>query len=146
MNASGWHTRLRWSFLSPGHRGRLAVACIDNADEVRFALAAAAADLAAHGRSVAVIDLTEHGSLDRGLRRRMPARPSGPSCCVHVGYRRWQAALPTSVRSDTRTGVLLARANDVTLLLADLDPSVGADHLTAWTDRVFVRDRGPLQR
>ena len=38
-----------------------------------------------------------------------------------------------------RTGVLpqLDR-NDVTLVLADLDPSVGADHLKAWTDRVIV--------
>ena len=28
--------------------------------------------------------------------------------------------------------------NDVTLLLADLDPSVGAHHLKAWTDRVII--------
>jgi hypothetical protein len=27
---------------------------------------------------------------------------------------------------------------DVSLVLADLDPSVGADHLTAWTKRVIV--------
>ena len=27
---------------------------------------------------------------------------------------------------------------DVTLVLADLDPSVGADHLKAWADRVIV--------
>jgi hypothetical protein len=27
---------------------------------------------------------------------------------------------------------------DVALILADLDPAVGADHLAAWTDRVMV--------
>jgi hypothetical protein len=27
---------------------------------------------------------------------------------------------------------------DITLVLADLDPAVGADHLTAWSDRVVV--------
>ena len=39
------------------------MACIDNADEVRFAVADAATDLAANGCSVALIDLTERGSL-----------------------------------------------------------------------------------
>ena len=65
----------------PGQRGRLAVACIDNADEVRFAVAAAAAELAARGRSVAVIDLTEHGSLD-GEVMRLTARLDQPARCL----------------------------------------------------------------
>ena len=30
------------------------------------------------------------------------------------------------------------RLGDVTLVLADLDPAVGADHVATWTDRVIV--------
>ena len=52
----------------PGSWGRLAVACIDNADEVRFAAATAVMDLADRGSSVLLIDLTEQGGLRRGGR------------------------------------------------------------------------------
>ena len=47
----------------PGSWGRLAVACIDNADEVRFAAATAVMNLADRGSSVLLIDLTEQGGL-----------------------------------------------------------------------------------
>ena len=121
----------------PGRKGRLAVACIDNSDEVRFAFAAAARDLAVGGRSVAVIDLTASGDLrpeqfisdsaDRltVLRPRgVPALAVGTADLRVVGHER--AIQPSLERAD------------VLLVLADLDPSVGADHLTAWTDRVVV--------
>ena len=122
----------------PRRWGRLAVACIDNADEVRFAVATAARDLAASGCSVALIDLTEHGNLDieaapsihssaetpTVLRPRgIPALADGPADLHVVGH---EHGIPPSLDQD------------VTLVLADLDPMVGVDHLRAWTDRVIV--------
>ena len=123
----------------PGQRGRLAVACIENADEVRFALAAAAADLAARGRSIAVIDLTEHGSLD-GEVMRLNAGSTNPP----VVFRPRGIPALAGGAADLRAaghedgGPPQLDRNDVTLLLADLDPSVGAHHLKAWTDRVII--------
>jgi uncharacterized protein involved in exopolysaccharide biosynthesis len=125
----------------PGRWGRLAVACIDNADEFRFAMAKAAADLAAHGNGVILIDLTEHAGLDAAVADVMPdeivdrptvLRPQGVPAL---------AAIPADLRPvghedeewDPAPG-----STDVRLVLADLDPSVGADHLTAWTERVVI--------
>ena len=125
----------------PQRRGRLAVAGIDNVDEVGFAVAAAAAGLAAGGSSITIIDLTEHPS--RGLRaapstpgsshaptvlrpRGLPALARGADDLLAIGH--WDEG------EDTPSPQL----TDVTLVLADLDPAVGADHLTAWTDRVIV--------
>jgi hypothetical protein len=127
--------------LLPQRRGRLAVAGIDNADEVGFAVAAAAAGLAARGYSVTIIDLTEH--LSRGLRfapstpgssdaptvlrpRGLPALAHGAADLLAVG--RW----------DEGDNTPLPQLTDLTLVVADLDPAVGADHLTAWTDSVIV--------
>jgi hypothetical protein len=126
----------------PGLWGRLAVACIDNADEVRFAMATAAVDLAAQGNSVLIIDLTEHAGLDAAVAevmpdetvdrptvlrpRGVPALAAGPADLRPVGHedKEWD---PTS-----------ASSTDVRLVVSDLDPSVGADHLRAWAERVVI--------
>jgi capsular polysaccharide biosynthesis protein len=122
----------------PQRAGRLAVACIENADEVRLAVASAATDLAGSGRSVAVIDLSEQGNLDIAaagsirksakmpivLRPRgIPALADSPADLHVVGD---EDEIPPSLD------------RDVTLVLADLDPKVGVDHLRAWTDRLIV--------
>ena len=122
----------------PGHGGRLAVACIDNADEVRFAFAVAVSNLAAHGNSVAVIDLTDHGvltetasSMAGSTGRTTLLRPDGiPSLA--------SGPAELHVVGDKDGSPPALEMYDVTLVLADLDPSIGADFLTAWTDRVFV--------
>jgi hypothetical protein len=122
--------------------GRRAVACIDNAEDVRFAVATAAADLASRERRVLLIDLTNDGGLDAALARVTPrasanwpivSRPRGvPALARELadlgvvgGYR--------DPRSPPSPDLM-----DVTLVLADLDPSVGADHIAAWADRVIV--------
>jgi hypothetical protein len=126
----------------PGRFGRLAVACIDNPDEVCFALAAAAWDLAAREIPILLLDLSEHGSLEAAVRNLMPGdnvnrlsvlRPRGvpalardPADLYVVGHEDEDSDQPSP--ADT----------DVSLILADLDPSVGADHLTVWTERVIV--------
>jgi hypothetical protein len=123
---------------TPRRAGQLAVACVDNSDEVRFAVATAAADLVASGCTVGLIDLSERGSLVEivpsvantagsltVLRPRgVPALAAGPDDLTAVG------------RKDGSS--LQFELNDVTLVFADLDASVGADHLAAWTQRVIV--------
>jgi hypothetical protein len=128
--------------LRPQQGSRLAVAGLDNADELGFAVAEAARSLAARGSVITVIDLTNRGSKDLRaapgtagsstmpsvLRPRgLPALAHGVTDLVPVGY--WD---------DGKTTPPSAQLNDVVLILADLDPAVGADHLTAWTDRVMV--------
>jgi hypothetical protein len=91
---------------------------------------------------ITVIDLTHRGSKDLRaaagtagsssmpsvLRPRgLPALAHGAADLVPVGY--WD---------DGKTTPPSAQLNDVVLILADLDPAVGADHLTAWTDRIMV--------
>jgi hypothetical protein len=126
----------------PGRWGRLVVACIDNADDVRFALAKAAANLTAEGNGVLLVDLTEHGSLDVAVAngrpdetvdrpavlrpRGVPALASGMADLHPVGDE-GEGWIPPSPGN-----------TDVRLVVADLDPSVGVDHLTAWTERVII--------
>lgn len=121
------------------HWGRLAVACIDNAEDVRFAVATAAVDLASRERRVLLIDLTNDGALSPGWTPRASAnwpivsRPRGvPALArdladLEVVGGDWDPRSPLS-----------PDLMDVTLVLADLDPSVGADHIAAWADRVIV--------
>ena len=123
---------------SPRQWGPLGVVCIDNADEVRFAVAIAAANLAAEGCSVAVIDLTKQGNVELGTASAVGSahtptllRPRGiPMLADGMAHLR-------VVGEDDRTAPSLDHT-DVTLVVADLDPSIGADYLLTWTDRVLV--------
>ncbi len=122
-------------------RARLGVACIDNAEEVSFAVAAAATVLAQHGRSVAVIDLTQHGSLGAGAATSSPGSTARPTVLRPRGVPALASSaadLITVGHEDQSGSPQGLESADVILILADLDPSVGADHLKAWTDRVMV--------
>jgi capsular polysaccharide biosynthesis protein len=127
----------------PGRRQSLAVVCLGNSDEMRFGLVAAAVELQRHGRTATIVDLTEAGGVASALARTAGAtvewtpqvfRPSvipslnkGPS---HIDSADWE-------------DVALAKGrNGVSLILADLDPGVGVDHLTAWTDCAIVAVTG----
>ena len=125
----------------PRRWGRLAVACIDNADEVRFAVATAATNLVANRCSVTLIDLTEHanldvddlppisGSTDRPTVLRpdgIPALAAGDADLRAVGHEDWDGS------------PIWPQLTDVTLVLTDLNSGVGAEHLTAWADRVII--------
>jgi capsular polysaccharide biosynthesis protein len=123
----------------PRSSGRLAVLCLDNAKEVGLAVAATAAGLMADGRSVALIDLTREGTLDLdatpltidSARRPVLLRPRGiPALAAS------ETDLHT-VGQEYETAPSL-ELTDAILVLADLDPPVGADHLKAWTDRVII--------
>ncbi|HET9304275.1 MAG TPA: hypothetical protein VFO20_16005, partial [Propionibacteriaceae bacterium] len=125
----------------PRRWGRLAVACIDNADEVALAMATAAKDLAGSGCSVTLIDLTEKASLEvNGMasiggstERPILLRPRGIPALAGSA-----TELRVVGHEDGGSGQSWPQLTDVTLILADLDPEVGADHLKAWTDRVII--------
>jgi hypothetical protein len=122
----------------PRERGRLAVACTDNADEVRFAVATAAIDLAAEGLCVALVDLTKRGGLDIQLMSSLAASAAQPTVLRPHGMPPELAvAADLRVIGHEQDKTPSLELYDVVLVLADLDPSVGADHLTAWTDRVI---------
>ena len=123
----------------PLQQGRVAIACIDNADEVRFAIAEAAADLATSGLSVAVVDLTQQGSLDSKLAEFIAGSSARPAVLRPHGIP--ELATASDLRAvgpehEDRTSPSLEQS-DVVLVLADLDSSVGADYLTTWTDRLI---------
>ncbi len=134
----------------PGRWGRLAVACIDNADEVRFAVASAAANVAAAGESrVLLVDLTEQGGLDAAVAQLMPGESVDRLTVLRPQGIPALAGGPADIRGarheDEEEGDLPSdELTDVYLVLADLDPSVGADHLLAWTDRVVIVVTGGL--
>jgi hypothetical protein len=122
-----------------GRRQSVAVLCLGNSDDLRLALVEAVQTLRHQGRQATMVDLTASGGLASAA-----ARFIGP-----VGGERPEVLRPDVVPSlaqgptDLATAgwdhVALALARSgVTLVLADFDPSVGADHLTAWTDRVVV--------
>ena len=124
---------------STRHEGRIGVICIDNAQEVRFAVARAATELADDGLSVSIVDLTRHGSLDLDLvpttmgstHRPTVLRPRGIPVLAGT-----MADLQV-VGDDDRNPPSLD-LTDVSLVFTDLDPSVGADYLVPWTDRVMI--------
>ena len=124
---------------SPRQSGRLGVLCIDNAEKMSFAVAAAATNLAAAGRSVAVIDLTKRGCLElKGVSSMMGATHR-PMVLRPRGIPMLASSIADLHDVDTEhTGGPSLDQTDVVLVLADLDPSMGADYLSAWTDRVIV--------
>ena len=124
---------------SPRQWGPLGVVCIDNADEVRFAVVTAATNLAAEGCSVAVIDLTSKSNVELEAASAMMDSAHKPTLLRPRGIPVLAAGMADLrvVGEDDGTAPSLDRT-DVTLVVADLDPSVGADYLLTWTDRVMI--------
>jgi hypothetical protein len=118
--------------------GRLGVVCLDNAEEVSFAVATAATNLTADGCSVAVIDLTKQSSFELGesfttanMQQPTVLRPRGIPVLA-------RGVADLRVVGDTDGPALSLDQTDVILAVADLDPSAGADYLLTWTDRVLI--------
>jgi hypothetical protein len=88
---------------------------------------------------VLVVDLTNDGVVQPALRRLRDLsereRPDVFRPSVVPSLTRGPADLEAADWDD----VAMAKArNGVTLILADLDPAVGVDHLAAWSDDVVV--------
>ena len=120
---------------------RIAIAGLDNTDELGSAVAELAIDLAARDYSTTVLDLTEQSS--RGLASAVwtPGSVMPPTVLRPRGLpalaRTAEDLLPAG-QWDDGDNTVQPSLGDVTLVLADLDPAVGADHLTAWADRVIL--------
>ena len=135
--------------LNVSGRRSIGIACVDNAAEVGYAVATAAAELSARGEATVVIDLSDErcgrpscgrpavdgggASLGDGAGPATILRPKGvPALAASL-------ADLTVVGGSHREGIASSpETADVTLVLAELDPSVGADHLKTWTDRALV--------
>ena len=123
----------------PGRRQALVLLCLGNAEEVRFGVLTAASALERSGVGVLVVDLTNDGVVQPALRRLSDLsareRPHVFRPSVVPSLTRGPADLEAADWDD----VAVAKArNGVTLVLADLDPAVGVDHLAAWSDDVVV--------
>jgi capsular polysaccharide biosynthesis protein len=123
----------------PGRRQALALLCLGNAEEVRFGVLTAASVLQRSGVGELVVDLTNDGVVQPALRRlgdlSERERPHVFRPSVVPSLTRGPADLEAADWDD----VAVAKArNGVTLILADLDPAVGVDHLAAWSDDVVV--------
>jgi capsular polysaccharide biosynthesis protein len=123
----------------PGRRHCLAVVCLNNSDEMRFGVAAAAVDLRNHGRMATIVDVTEAGGVASAVARCVGASVDKAPAVLRPRVVPSLAGGPPHIDSADWGDVTLANGkNRVTLVLTDLDPAIGVDHLTAWTDSVIV--------
>lgn len=123
---------------SPTGPRRLAVACVDSADEARAAVAATALELGAGKHAVQLVDLSEAGLLERAVARTAPAGTDHPPVLR-------PAALPA--RATPPAELEAAAADDaqggldpdaVRIVLADVSLDIGLEYLKAWSDDVVV--------
>jgi capsular polysaccharide biosynthesis protein len=123
----------------PGRRQCLAVACLDNSDEMRLGVVAAAVDLQNQGRMATIVDLTGTGKVASAVARTARATVDEPPAVFRPRVIPSLADGPTHIDSQEWEEVALANGrNRVILVLSDLDPAIGVDHLNAWTDSVIV--------
>ena len=125
---------------APGRGRWLAVGCVDNADEVRYGLVAAALALQQRGRTIRLIDLTNAGGLTEAVEELLPARHG---IRITVSRPRVVPSLAKDLADVDTFGpetqeIPVWGANDVFLVLTDLDPSVGLEHLSSWTQTVVI--------
>jgi capsular polysaccharide biosynthesis protein len=127
----------------PGRRQSLAVVCLGNSAEMRFGVVAAAAALQNHGRPTTIVDLTQAGRVASAVARSADATMEWTPEVFRPRVIPSLTKDPSYVDSADWEDVALAKGRSgVTLILADLDPGVGVDHLTAWTDRAIVAVTG----
>lgn len=113
-----------------GWRQRLVVGCVDNATEVAPVVVELAEAMAAAGRTVHLVDLTERGVLTGAavpvLRPDdVPSLSQGPSeLAEQAGADAAELAFPSD--------------GQAVLVLADLHPAIGVAHLVPWAERVVV--------
>ena len=124
--------------LDPRRRTSLIVLCIRNSDEVSLGVVEAAVLVRRQGVVSTIVDLTEESSATRALGR---LRDIGLEDRPHV-FR--PAVVPSLMAGPAGLDVL---ADDLgsapgsgaaTIVLADVNPAVGVDHLAAWAGTALV--------
>jgi hypothetical protein len=120
-------------------RQSLGVVCLGNSDEINFAVVAAALELQTRGGTVTIVDVTDGGTVAAAL-----ARSPGATVDTTPGVFRPSlvpslADGPPRVDAPRREEVPLTSGKGrIALIVADLDPAIGVDHLTLWTDAVVI--------
>lgn len=118
----------------------LAVGCIDNSEDIALGVVLAAAELQRRGRVVRVVDMTEEGLTEVVLEA---VRGNGNDLQLAISRPKTPPSLARDV-SDIMTygpetrDIPSLTETDVFLTVADIDPSVGAYHLSAWANRVVM--------
>ena len=128
---------------------RLALVAVDDAEEAALVAGTLGAHLAAEGKAVFLVDLSESGRLKAALTKAL-ARQQGPGPQVEpVVHRpegqpflaRGPLGAPPNATTELSKGDPVRPAwnrADVVLTLAEVSPGVGLDHLTSWVDRVVL--------
>ncbi len=133
-----------------GRPARLALLAVDDVEEAALVTATFAAHLAAGGKSVFLVDLSESGRLEAAVSKALEKEPEGPEGRAEpVVHRpegppllaRGPVGAPASAQTELSKGDPLRPAwnrADVVLALAEVDPAVDVDNLTTWVDRVVL--------
>lgn len=134
---------------SKARPARLALVAVDDAEEAALVAGTLGAHLAAEGKAVFLVDLSESGRLKAALKKAL-ARQQGPGPQVEpVVHRpegqpflaRGPLGAPPNATTELSKGDPVRPAwnrADVVLTLAEVSPGVGVDHLTSWVDRVVL--------
>lgn len=124
----------------PESPSRLIVACVDNAEELRFAVAAAGITLQRGQRHVQLVDLTEEGGLEDAVRRLTAKGTEERPTVLRPAVVPTAAVAPSEFDlAGSLGGADLSAVGDgCVIVLADLNPAVGADHLAAWAHDIVV--------
>jgi uncharacterized protein involved in exopolysaccharide biosynthesis len=135
---------------SKGRTPRLALASVDNADAATQVVALLGAQLAHRGVRVFLVDLSEAGGLEEGLTAALKSM-TGDVDPEHKPVVFRPEGVPSLSRGPAGLGAGLGADQPVTdarrsawdradavLVLADLDPAVGADHIRSWADEVVL--------
>jgi len=127
---------IRVAVPSGDRRPSLAVLCLGNSDEMRYAVAEAAAGLQGTGSEVTVIDLSGSRGVSAALDELALDGDNRP-VVLRLTMTPWSPAdVPVSAWDETSE--MGDRVHRVTLILADLDVASGVDHLTQFADRSVV--------
>ena len=117
----------------------MAVVCLGNAAEVRFAVIAAGLALRREGRPALIVDLSTAGVVASASRKVGDVAPEERPDVFRPDVVPSLTRGPADLAATDWDEVALAKArNAVTIVLADFDPVVGLDHLTTWVDDVIV--------
>jgi hypothetical protein len=130
-------------------RVRLALATVDSEAIGRLVVATLADRLSSDDLAIFMVDLSESPGLEAALARRLDTHETGGASRGPVFYRPDEVpCLSRGPTELTTTTTPIAASSDrlresweqadIALTLAEVDPALGVDHLTAWADDVVV--------
>ncbi|GAA2143060.1 hypothetical protein GCM10009844_15010 [Nocardioides koreensis] len=133
-----------------GKTARLALVAVDEIEEAALVTATLGAHLAGLGKKVFLVDLSDSGRLDAAVKKALARQETGEGGRDEPVVFRPEGQ-PSLARGPVGTAPGMRHAlpkdhprraawnrADVVLVLAEVDPAVGVDHLPSWVDRVVL--------